>query len=148
MKYFIDKSSTAKSGIMVVAVADDGTEAFEDLNKRTSDGYVYLPDYVVSATNRRMFCIKRALEATGRYALTQVAFKEARVLNNNPARNKPLEDFLEGEERELFLKLKAKAEKAKEEAINHVPTELEKAQAALAKAQALVAKLTAQANNA
>ena len=65
------------------------------------------------------------------------------VTGRSNVERKPLEDYLEGDDRKLYLELVEKAKKAREEANKKKPlTKLEKAQREFEKWQKEVARLT------
>ena len=64
------------------------------------------------------------------------------VTGRSNVERKPLEDYLEGDDRKLYLELVEKAKKAREEANKKPLTKLEKAQREFEKWQKEVARLT------
>lgn len=145
MKVLVRKNDATKTGYELVTIADDGQESVQAIteNGKGPDGpkYLKLP---TNSANRQWLAISKikgdSLELTEHVSRT--------ITVTNRATRKPDEDFLEGEDKELFLKLKEKIRKAREEA-NKKPamTELEKAQSRVAKAQAKLEAILAKKAN-
>ena len=141
MKYYIQSNPQAKHGFELVKVDDNGDEIIVALDKKTADDYLYLPEDVVSATNRRLIGINGIKKANvERYELTTKEYHEPRVLGPRPANGEPrkkLEDYMTDEEKAIIAGIIAKAKERREEATKREPmTELEKAQRAYERALA------------
>lgn len=97
-----------------------------------------------NSSNRQYFSIKTfdAKNVDGKLELTyKPTVKITRDPNTAPRTIKPIEDWLNEDDRKIFLELKEKAQKARDEANTKAPTtDLEKAQRALARAEAQLAK--------
>lgn len=126
MKTLIRRSKKAQTGYEIVTIDDQGKQATILIDKTyPNEPYtLVLPE---NPSNRKYFNSKKVEAANGEIELT---YKATRVLGERgtSAPRKPLEDYLEGEEREQYLALKAKAEKARDEQRHHKLTALEKAQ--------------------
>lgn len=140
MKVLVRKNTSTPTGYELVVKADDGKETVTAIteNGKGPDGpkYLKLPS---NPANRQWLAISKV---TGNeFELTEHV---TRTITTERAPRKPDEDFLEGKERELFLKLKEKIRKAREEA-NKKPqlTELEKKLRAYEKAKATYEALLA-----
>lgn len=146
MKYYAQFNKEAKHNYELVCVDDNGNETIIALNKKTTDNYLHMPECVVNDTNRRLVSITMIEKANvDRFEITAREYKEPRTLNVAP--KKGLEEWLEGDDKEMFLALVEKAKKAREEANKKVPmTELEKAIKARDKWLAKIAELEAQQN--
>lgn len=147
MKYYAQFNPDAKHNYELVCVNDNGeVESILALNKKTTDNYLHMPECVVNDTNRRLVSIAMIEKANvERFEITPKDYKEPRTLNVAP--KKGLEEWLEGDDKELFLALVEKAKKAREEAHKKVPmTELEKAIKARDKWLAKIEELKAQQN--
>lgn len=143
MKVLVRKNVSTKTGYELVVIADDGKETVTAINEngKGPDGpkYLKLP---ANPANRQWLAISKI---TGN-ELELTAHVTRTVTNTERAPRKPDEDFLEGEDRKLFLELKEKIRKAREEA-NKKPvlTELEKAQLAVKRAEEKLAAAKAKA---
>ena len=132
MKTFIiyDEKSRTKYSLRIVA--DDGKVQVTPID-RTYPGEpttLVLPD---NPSNRKYFSTKK-LEEIGEDGL-ELTYKESKTfgprLPGSTSPRKPLEDYLEPDERKLYDELMAKARARREEANKPKPlTELEKAQRA------------------
>lgn len=141
MKYFIQINPQAKHGFELVKVANDGQETIVALDKKTADDYLYLPQDVVDATNRRLIGINGIKKANvERYELTTKEYREPRVLGPRPANGEPrkkLDEYMTEEEKATIADILAKAKARRDEATKKEPmTELEKAQRAYERALA------------
>lgn len=149
MKYFITPNTLTKHGFELIKVDENGIETVVALDKKTADDYLYLPDDVVKATNRRLIGINGIKKANvERYELTVKEYHEPRVLGprDNSQPRKKLEDYLTDEEKAIIEDLMNKA-KARKEADKPKPlTEVEKAKIAAQKAQAKYEALLAKSN--
>lgn len=131
MKYYTQFNTSAKHNYELVCVDDDMSETIVPLNRKTTDNFLYLPDTCVRDTNRRLISIAM-IERSGdvRFEITPKEYREARTLTGMS--KKGLEDWLEGDDKVLYLELVEKAKKAREEAMRP-RTEVEKAMAQVEK---------------
>ena len=129
----------------VVFVEDNGV--VKPIDKIVDGGKTYkLPE---NASNRQYFNIARFEKDAmdGRLELTYKPSVTIGTREGTKRQVKPLEDWLEGDDRALYLELKAKAQKARDEANTKAPmTELEKAQRRMERAQKALEKLLASEN--
>lgn len=144
MKYFITYNPQSKHGFQLVKVYDDNREEICNLDKKTTDDYLYLPEDVVKTTNRRLISMAMIKKANvERFEITAKEYREPRVLgprNENSTPRKKLEEYLTDDEKSIIADLIAKA-KARREADKPKPlTEKEKLQRQLAKLQEKLAK--------
>lgn len=147
MKYYVQFNEQAKHKYELVVVDEVGNEEIVALNKKTTDNYLHLPEDCVNATNRRLISIAMIEKANvDRFEITEKEFKAPRVLGPKTDTNrKQLEDYLEGEEREMFIELLEKAKKAREEANKKMPmSKEEKLLRRIARAQAELDALNAE----
>ena len=123
----IRTSTTSSTGYELVIIHDDHEEvhpiekALPTKSGRTMS--LVLPE---NPSNRQYYTMAKVDEAGGEVELT---YKASITLGTTVERSpkKPLEDYLDGEDRELYLALVEKAKKAREEAHKKVPlTEEEK----------------------
>lgn len=148
MKYFIQLNATAKHGYDLVKVDEKGKETIVSLDKKTADDYLYLPDDVVKATNRKLIGIN-AIKKSGatRYELTVKEYREPRVLGprTESGPRKKLEDYLTDDEKATIAAIMEKA-KERREADKPVPlTPLEKARREYERKKAAYEKLMSEA---
>ena len=146
MKYFAQLNTNAKHNYELVCVDDNGNEIILPLNKKTTDNYLYMPECVVNDTNRRLVSIAMIEKSKAdRFEINPKEHKEPRKLDMT--NRKGLEEYLEGEDKEMYLALIEKAKKAREEANKKAPmSDLEKAMRAVERAQAKLAELQAKEN--
>lgn len=149
MKYYIQPNATAKHGYELVKIDDNGNEVVMALDKKTTDNYLYMPDEVINATNRRLVGINGIKKANvERYELTPKEYKEPRVLgsHSNGEPRKKLDEYLTQEEKDILTELLARAKARREEATKKVPlTPLEKARREYERKKATYEKLMAEA---
>lgn len=129
MKYYAISNSKDNS-FTIITVDDNGKTINEQpLTKRTSDGYLYLPQDVVEATNRRMVGIKFIENNGGQFEVTWREYKAPRTLGvskNN------LEKWMSDDDKAALEAIMKRAYEAKEAARaqqKQPKSELEKAQA-------------------
>lgn len=111
----IRKSTNARFGYEYVTIDAEGRETIVALNKKTTDNYLHLPE---NPFNRKLIGIAFLEKQGDQWEVTP---REAKTKTTTNATTKPktlaLEEYLEGDDKELFLALKAKAlanmEKAK-----------------------------------
>lgn len=144
MKYFITLNPLTKHGFELVKVDDEGNTTYHCLDRKTPDDYLYLPDDVVKATNRRLIGMNAVRKANvERYELTVKEYREPRVLGprDNTAPRKKLEDYLTEEEKSIIAKIMEECKKRREADKPKPLTEIEKAKIAAEKAQAKYERL-------
>lgn len=132
MQTFIIYDEKSRTQYSLKLVADDGKVQVVPID-RTYPGEpttLVLPD---NPSNRKYFSTKK-LETIGEDGL-ELTYKESKTfgprLPGSTSPRKPLEDYLEPDERKLYDELMAKARARREEANKPKPlTELEKAQRA------------------
>ena len=148
MKYFIQLNATAKHGYELVKVDEKGDETIVKLDKKTADDYLYLPDDVVKATNRRLIGINGIKKANvERYELTVKEYHEPRVLGprTEGGVTKKLIDYLTDEEKATIEKLMAVAKERREAEKSKAMSPVEKARREYERAMAKYEKLKAEA---
>lgn len=128
MKHFIRINEATKFGYELVTIDNEGNETVRALNKKTTDNYLHMPSDVVADTGRKLISMamvaksnKDMFEIEAKAAGTQ-AVKTTKVV-------KGLEEFLEGDERELYIELvkKATAKRDKQLAIERAEEAYKKA---------------------
>lgn len=142
MKVQITKNSKSATGYAIVTIDDNNVESVQMIEK-TYPGEPFTLVLPQNASNRKYFNSKKVDAAGGTIELT---YKESKTLGprSESSPRKSLEDYLNDEDKALFLSLVEKAKKAREEANKKAPmTELEKAQRRAERAQAEVDRLTA-----
>lgn len=144
MKYYTQFNQNAKHNYELVCVDDNGNETIVALNKKTTDNYLHMPECVVNDTNRRLISIAMIEKSNcDRFEIVAKEYKAPRVLTTSP--RKGLEEYLNEDDKKLFLELVEKAKKAREEANKKQPmSKLEKAQRELERALAKVEALKSQ----
>lgn len=124
----IRKSATARFGYEWVEIHDDGTETIVALNKKTTDNYLYLPEN--NPFNRRLIGMNFLAKQGDEWEVT-VREKSPRTVASSTSR-KGLEEYLDNDDRALYLALVEKAlankERAKNDPIAKARKALEKAQ--------------------
>lgn len=129
IKTIIRKTTTARFGYEWVEIHDDGTETIFALNKKTTDNYLYLPEN--NPFNRRLIGMNFLAKQGDEW---EVTVREKKT-NTNPTAapsRKGLEEYLDGDDKILYLALVEKALTNKERQKNDP---IEKARRALEKAQ-------------
>ena len=143
MKYYITANPNSKHGYDLIVDNDGETQVIE-LTRKTTDNYLHIPEQCASETNRRLVSIAMIQKAdVDMFEVTPREYREPRKLStSNNVSRKGLEEYLNEEDKALFLALVEKAKTAREEATKKVPlTPIEKAQRKLAQAQAQLEKL-------
>ena len=141
MKYYTKQNSNTKHGYELVAIDHNGHETTFELNKKTTDNYLYLPEQCVKDTNRRLISMKM-ISTSDMYEITPKEYHEPRTLSTNTT---SLMDYLNDEDRAIFTQLIEKAKKAREEATKkEALTPVEKAQRAVERAMAKLKALQEQ----
>ena len=135
MKVFVRKNNVTKLGYELVIVQDDGQEVIKEITQTdpANDKIMKLPE---NPSNRKWLSMKKVVD--NELELTYKASMTFGPRGENIPR-KDLSEYLEGEDKELYLKLVEKAKKNREEA-NRRPqlTEKEKLQR---KIEAMMKKL-------
>lgn len=145
MKTMLAKANTT-SGVELRVYDDEGKLSQTIGGVRISkDKIAY--ELPINPSNRKFVNIKNFLALN--VDELELAYKESRTYGprTEMTERKPLEDYLEGEDRETYLALVEKAKKAREEAHKKPMTELEKARAVYEKALAKYNSLMAKEDN-
>lgn len=132
MRTLVRRNEMAITGYEMVIVHDDGTEEIKSVTFSIENIELKLPE---NPANRKWL----KLSKMGDKNEIELEYKETRTLapRAESAPRKGLEEYLEGEDKEMYLKLVEKARKAREEANKPKPmTELEKKLRAYEKAKA------------
>lgn len=145
MKVQITKNREAATGYAIVTTHDDGSQSVQMIDKTYPNEpfTLVLPS---NEANRKYFNSKKVEAAGGEIEL---AYKESKTIGHRSESTprKGLEEYLEGEDKEMYLALVEKAKKAREEANKKAPmSDLEKAMRAVERAQAKLAELQAKEN--
>ena len=145
MKVYIRHNATTKTGYEVVSTLDNGEVVVTELNRKTTDNYLYMPDHVVQATNRRLIgiaLIEKSMK-DGEFEVEAKEYRAPRVLGprDENGNHKKLEDYLTDEEKSIIANIMAEAKKRKEADKPKPLTEVEKAQREYEKAKAKLEKL-------
>lgn len=137
MKTIIRKGNS-NTGYELVTIDDQNNEVVKPIEK-TYPNEPYTLILPANEVNRKYFNSKKVDNAGGEIELT---YKETRLLGprTESTPRKGLEEYLEGEEKELYLKLVEKAKKNRD-SINKPLTELEKAKRAYERALKKVQEL-------
>ena len=105
----IRKSATARFGWEWVEISEDGTEVVKALNKKTTDDYLHLPE---NPFNRRLIGLNFLAKQGDEWVVTyRDAAPRTTSGTTSSTPHKGLEEYLEGEDRELYLALVEKAKK-------------------------------------
>ena len=141
MKVYINNSMHSTTGYELVIKDDNGLIVeTKDIETIVDDGKTLkLPE---NPSNRKYFNLAKVEAADG---IVELTYKESIKLGSRtdePKEKKPLEDYLEGDEREMYLALVEKAKKNRAEANKRVPlSPKEKLQREVARLQAKIAKM-------
>lgn len=132
-----------KSGNQYFLRVDDN-DAIECVVKQPKgwDETVFLPE---NPSNRKLINkarLDKALESVDEYELKEKVV--VATADRAPRNTKPLEDYLEGEEREQFIKLRDKALEIKKDSLKRGMSPLEKARKMVEKYEALIRELEAK----
>lgn len=144
MKVYINSSSISNTGYELVIKDTDGSIVeSKPIDTIVDDGKTLkLPE---NPSNRKYFNIKK-VEAAG--GSIELAYKESITFGprtDEPREKKPLEDYLEGEDRIIFLELLEKAKKNRAEANKKVPlTPLEKKKREVERLMAQIARMESE----
>lgn len=133
-RVFVTKDESSKTKFALAIAQDDGTiTETKPINKMQQESTgawtLILPE---NPLGRRYVSLKKAQSSD----VIELVEPTAKVSSGESTPRKPLENYLEGEERELYLKLKAKAIAKMNE-----NTALEKAKALYERAKAEYEKL-------
>ena len=145
MKVLVRKNSNTNTGYELVSINEAGREVAVAIDK-TYPGEPFTLVLPANDANRKYFNSKKVDAAGGSIELT---YKESKTIGprTESAPRKGLEEYLEGEDKEIYLALVEKAKKAREEANKKAPmTEYEKRVRAVERAQAKLAELQSQQN--
>lgn len=132
MRTLVRRNEKAVAGYEMVIVHDDGTEEVKEVKVAWDNKSLELP---TNPANRKWLFFSKLKNQDE----VELQYRETRTLTPRAesAPRKGLEEYLEGEEKEMYLKLVEKARKAREEANKPKPmTELEKKLRAYEKAKA------------
>jgi hypothetical protein len=143
MKVYINNSIHSTTGYEIVIKDDEGLIVeTKPIDTIVDDGKTLkLPE---NPSNRKYFNLAKVEAADG---IVELTYKETIKLGTKePGESKkPLEDYLNDEDKALYLALVEKAKAARAEAHKKVPmTEKEKLQAKIARLQAQVAKMESE----
>lgn len=139
MLVYLVKDAKAHAGVRLSVCNDDGFEEQSLGVTITKDGICY--ELPTNPSNRKWVNIKK-MDDKDKLELT---YKESRTPTTQTAR-KGLEEYLEGEDKETYLALVAKAKANREAANKPTPkTDLEKAKAMVEKYTKMVEQLSKEA---
>ena len=144
MKVYINNSMHSTTGYELVIKDDNGLIVeTKDIETIVDDGKTLkLPE---NPSNRKYFNLAKVEAADG---IVELTYKESIKLGSRtdePKEKKPLEDYLENGEREMYLALVEKAKKNRAEANKRVPlSPKEKLQREVARLQAKIAKMESE----
>lgn len=137
MKVTINHSITSTTGYELRIIKDDGTMDIKDIDTIVDEGKTLkLPE---NPSNRKYYAIKKVEDADE----VELTYKASITLGTreNSEPKKPLEDYLEGDDRILYLELVEKAKKKRAEMTKKPMTELEKAEAKVARLMAQIEEM-------
>lgn len=143
MKIFAQLSNTSKTGYELRTVYDDGHEEITPIDKHHTSPKE--PNTLILPKNEfgRQFVSSLSIDKAG--GSYELKYHEPRE-NTGSYNKKPLEDYLEGEDKVMYLALIEKAKAAREAASKKPLTDIEKAQKAVERAMAKLAELQALEN--
>lgn len=145
MKVLVRRNSNTNTGYELVTIDDSGKEATVSID-RTYPNEPFTLVLPANESNRKYFNSKKVDAAGGEIELT---YKESKTFGprTESAPRKSLEEYLEGEDKAMYLALVEKAKANREAANKKAPmTEYEKRVRAVERAQAKLAELQAQQN--
>ena len=132
MKYFITTNSASKHGYDFIVEDENGARTSIELTRKTTDGYIHLPDQSHEVLNRKLLKFTD-FEAYDEYEITR---REGRSINRSTttgvttstkAPKKNIEEWLTDDEKAIYMDLIAKAERrAKKAQLMAQIAELEK----------------------
>ena len=132
MKVYIRQSASTPTGYELVSITDENIEVVRPIEEIVDEGKTLkLPE---NESNRKYFNIAKIEKAGGTIELT---YKESITLGpkSEQVPRKGLEEYLEGDDKELYLALIEKAKKNREEVNKKAPmSEVEKARRAYERA--------------
>lgn len=116
MKYFIQPNASAKHGYEFVVQDDAGNETIFAMNKKTGDGYIFVPEQFVEPLNRKLVKFTD-FEGKGKYEVTRRdgATRQSNGAKSTPTPKKTLAErgnVLEGDDKKLWQELCKKIERA------------------------------------
>lgn len=106
MKVVIRKNENTRHGWEWVEMMEDGQEVVRELNKKTTDNYLHLPE---NEFNRRLIGMNFLEKQGDEWEVTYRDVAPRTPSMNASAPRKGLEEYLEGDEKELYLALVKKA---------------------------------------
>lgn len=124
MKYYVNINLRAKHGWELQC--EDGR--ILPLNIKTTDNYLKMPDEVVAATNRKYVSLAALDKTDGSYEVEPKAVASNSGSRTTKSSIESLEEYLEGEDLELFKQLVAKANNVKALALAKAEAERAKAE--------------------
>lgn len=144
MKVQITRSNNAPTGYELVTTNDDGTQTVQ-LIEKTYPNEPFTLVLPTNASNRKYFNSKKVENAGG---TIELEYKESKPIGTRtePTTRKGLEEYLEGEDKILYLQLVEKA-KANREKAKAPMSNYEKALRQVEKWQKKVAELSKGGNN-
>lgn len=123
MKYYVNINLKARHGWELQC--EDGR--ILPLNIKTTDNYLKMPDEVVAATNRKYVSLAALDKTDGNYEVEPKAVASNSGGRMTKSSVESLEEYLEGEDLELFRLLVTKASNAR--AVAQAKAEAERAKA-------------------
>lgn len=144
MKVQITRSNNAPTGYELVTTNDDGTQTVQ-LIEKTYPNEPFTLVLPTNASNRKYFNSKKVENAGG---TIELEYKESKPIGTRtePTTRKGLEEYLEGDDKILYLQLVEKA-KANREKAKAPMSNYEKALRQVEKWQKKVAELSKGGNN-
>lgn len=130
-QYRIRKSNESKLGYEL-AISDNGKVSTIQLNRKTTDNYLYMPDEVISATNRRlisMAMIDKTLETNDEFVITSKAPTIKSPNGTTKKSSTKWTEFLTDEEKKTIEDIKSKCEQRMNDPLTIALRELEAAKA-------------------
>lgn len=114
MQVKITRSNNAQTGYELVTINDDGTQTVQPIEK-TYPNEPYTLVLPTNASNRKYFNSKKVENAGG---TIELEYKESKHIGTKaePTTRKGLEEYLEGDDKILYLKLVEKAKANREKA--------------------------------
>lgn len=132
----IRKNENSKFGFDWIEIDENGNENVIELSKKTTDNYLYLPE---NEFNRRLIGInflENHIDENGEWIVVERSVKSDN--KSVKSEKKGLEEYLEGDERELFVSLMKKAMENRDKIKNDPKKKLEEK---IARLQAQLAEM-------
>lgn len=113
-KFYITPNASSKHGYDFI-IDDDGIRTTIELTRKTGDGYIHLPQEYHETLNRKLLKFSD-FEGKGEYEITR---RDGRLINSTSvsttpkAPSKGLEEYLDNDDKVLYLALIEKAMKNK-----------------------------------